>query len=67
MNDVKQNVIEDVAQLCRIGKKLSKSDIFVIIAAHSIKLYINNDLPESETLDLINSINKEIENRETQC
>lgn len=67
MNDVKQNVIEDVVQLCRIGKKLSKSDIFVIIAAHSIKLYINNDLPESETLDLINSINKEIENRETQC
>lgn len=60
-DDVKQNAIKDVVQLCQVDKKLSKSDLFVIAAAHSIKLFVNNDLTESALMDLIDLIKKECE------
>lgn len=58
---VKTNAINDVLQLYDSGKKLSKSDLFVISAAHSIKCFINNDLNESNTINMIDFINQELQ------
>lgn len=61
IEETKSNAKADVLQLYHSGKVLSKSDLFVIASAHSIKCYINCDLSESATIELIDAIKQEIE------
>lgn len=61
IDEVTTNAKNDVIQLYESGKKLSKSDLFVIAAAHGIKCFINNNLSGDQTIELIDSIKKDIE------
>lgn len=61
IKEVTANAKNDVIQLYKSDKKLSRSDLFVISAAHSIKCFINDDFSGDQTIGLIDSIKKEIE------
>ena len=59
--EITQSAEQDVCALYAAGKKLSKSDLFVIAASNSIKAYINDDFPEEEVLNLIRSVHETLE------
>lgn len=61
LKEVSSLAINDVRALYASGKKLSKSDLFVIAASNSIRAYINEDLLEEELLELIETVKKSLE------